>query len=96
MVVGLRVVRTGRQPLGVGRALARACLLWLSVAPGALAWVALWPTELGTAAWSALLSAYLAMAGTTVTGIGILFSRARRANGFAGLHELATQTPASC
>ena len=30
--------------------------------------------------------------GMTFTGIGILFSRARRANGFAGLHDLATQT----
>ena len=31
MVVGLRVVRTGRQPLGVGRSLARALLWWLSL-----------------------------------------------------------------
>ena len=60
--------------------------------PGAFIWIALWPFELGVAAWSAGLSAYLAAMGTVFTGIGILFSRARRANGFAGLHDLATQT----
>jgi eukaryotic-like serine/threonine-protein kinase len=92
MVVGLRVIRTDRQPLSVGCSLARACLWWLSLTPGLLTWVALWPSELGAAAWSAGWPAYLATLGTTLTGIGTLFARARRRNGFAGLHDLATRT----
>ncbi len=92
MIVGLRVVSTGRQPIGLKRSLARAFLLSLSVAPAGAVWIALWPFELGVAAWRASLPSYLASAGAAFTGLGILYSRARRANGFAGLHELATDT----
>jgi hypothetical protein len=92
MVVGLRVVRTGRQPLGVGRSLARALLWSLSLTPGTIAWSVLWPFDLGVSAWSVgWWSAFLGRIPRLI-GFGILFSRARRANGFAGLHELATQT----
>jgi uncharacterized RDD family membrane protein YckC len=95
MVVGLRVVRTGGQPLGIGRSLARAFLFCLSVAPSGSLWIALWPSELGIAALTTGGPAFLAMAGAGAggaCGIGILFSTARRRNGFAGLHDLATQT----
>jgi uncharacterized RDD family membrane protein YckC len=92
MIVGLRVVSTGRQPIGLKRSLARAFLLFLSVFPAGAAWIALLPIELGAAAWTASLPSYLASAGAGLAGLGILFSKARRANGFAGLHELATET----
>ena len=92
MVVGLRVVRPGRQPLGVGRSLARALLWSLSLTPGTIVWFVLWPFDSGVSAWSAgWWSAFLGRIPRFI-GFGILFSRARRANGFAGLHDLATQT----
>jgi uncharacterized RDD family membrane protein YckC len=92
MVVGLRVVRTGGQPPGMGRSLARAFILCLAMAPSGFLWSALWPSELGIAAWTTGGLVFLAVAGAGACGIGILFSTARRQNGFAGLHELATQT----
>jgi uncharacterized RDD family membrane protein YckC len=92
MVVGLRVIRKDRQPLGVGRSLARAFLWWLSLTPGLVTWIALWPSESGAAAWKAGWPVYFVTLGTTLSGIGILFASARRRNGFAGLHDIATET----
>jgi hypothetical protein len=92
MLFGLRVIRTGGQPPGLGRSVARVLLWWLSVSPALLMWVALWPSELGAAAWSTGWPVYLAMTGVTLYGLGVLFSTARRRNGFAGLHDLATDT----
>jgi uncharacterized RDD family membrane protein YckC len=92
MVVGLRVIRTGGQPLGLGRSLARAFLWWLALAPALIGWIAWWPSGLGAAAWSTGWPVYLAMGGVGAGAIGILFATARRPNGFAGLHDLATKT----
>jgi eukaryotic-like serine/threonine-protein kinase len=92
MLVGLRVIRTDGQPLSLRRSLARALLWWLSLAPALAIWLALWPSELGAEAWSTGWPVYAAMAALAACEIGVLFSSARRRNGFAGLHDLATET----
>jgi hypothetical protein len=85
LIVGLRVVGTGPQPLGVRRLLARSFLWLLVLAP----LTAVGPTRI------AGLPYYLDLLTQTAaifTGLVILFSGARRTNGFAGLHDLATDT----
>ena len=91
-LVGLRVVGSGSQPLGLTRSFARALLWSLAPMPAFIAWLALVPLELNAAASRTGLLAYLALQAATLSGFGVLFSTARRRNGFAALHDLATDT----
>jgi eukaryotic-like serine/threonine-protein kinase len=86
---GLRVIRTGHRVPGVPRALLRVFIL--SGVPN-LVWLLghgfgqLWTTDLGFAHWMAAFSLL------TLSLRALLFVTARRQNGFAGLHDLASGT----
>ena len=91
-ITGLRVVAAGRQRPGIGRALARVSLWCLTVTPAVIVWLRLWRFEQGVGAWISGLPSYFVATGTAFAGVALLFSTARLANGFAGLHDLATRT----
>ena len=83
MLLGIRVVRVGQEPVGVPRAMLRA-FLW-SVA------IFLVPLALGLwyeAATGERLGNGRAF--TEIIAVALLFVTARRANGFAGLHDVLT------
>ncbi|HSF99788.1 MAG TPA: protein kinase [Vicinamibacterales bacterium] len=88
-VCGLRVRRTGGQPIGLGRAFGRTALFMVPAVIPLIPAVILgsaqmieWQVELS---WQGVLQGY----GVFVL-LALLFSTARRRNGFAGLHDLAT------
>jgi len=88
-IAGLRVVRPDRTPPGVPRAAMRALIMFgLKALPaGSLYWLAPgWLAGPRIAAGSALL------AGSFWVLLLLLFSTARRRNGFAAWHDLATNT----
>ena len=89
---GLRVVRTDMRPLGAGRALARAGLWLMATLPGGILSAALGPGRVVATAADGGLWGYIAIQGTALAGFLLLFATARRRNGFAGLHDLVTNT----
>jgi eukaryotic-like serine/threonine-protein kinase len=89
---GLRVVRTGMRPLGAGRAFARAGLWMASTLPGLVVTAAFGSGDLVDTAVGAGVSGYIAIQAATMAGFLLSFSSARRRNGLAAWHDLATDT----
>ena len=93
---GLRVLDAGRQVPGLRRALARTCIfeaaasglqLTLVFALGGPVAYAAANARPGATPWPVLAALLL-----DIVGIAILFSTARRSNGFAGLHDFLSNT----
>ncbi len=87
-LLGLRVVRLDRQRVGIGKALVRA-LIFVAL-PGLPNWIYFatrTPDDLMTGAWRTWVvsSSYFAI-------VALLFSTARRRNGFAAVQDLVTRT----
>lgn len=91
---GLRVVDRNRSVIGIPRAAARAAIYlvfpnliffayWIIRRPGAPLDPQTWQSAGGF--WAAFLSFY-----SSLLMLALLFSTARRRNGYAGLHDLAT------
>jgi eukaryotic-like serine/threonine-protein kinase len=90
-LLGLRVVRTGMRPVGASRAFARVGLWLTATAPGVVA-MALGPANAVAIAAEGGVSGLAVSYATTLAGFALLFVTARRRNGFAGLHDLLTDT----
>jgi hypothetical protein len=90
---GLRVIDDRRQPAGVRRAVVRAAV-W-TLPPGVVMFAYGYAIAPLMAAWSDTPQGGLLGFGFPIIGfalIGILFLTARHANGYAGLHDLASKT----
>ena len=92
LVLGLRVIRADRRPLGAGRVCVRAAVWCMATVPGFVAWLVFGPRGLGTVTSGAGALGYFAANAGLLTGFSLLFVTARRSNGFAGLHDLVTHT----
>jgi eukaryotic-like serine/threonine-protein kinase len=90
-LLGLRVVRTGMRPVGASRAFARVGLWLMATVPGVMA-MALGPADPVAIAAEGGVSGWAVSYATTLAGFALLFVTARRRNGFAGLHDLLTDT----
>ena len=94
-LVGLRVVGTDSQPITFRASFARAALWWAVWAVPSLVVMMLVSPELleRRSVTSPSIAVYGAL-GATVSfiSVGLLFVTARRSNGFAGVHDLATRT----
>jgi hypothetical protein len=90
-LLGLRVVRTSMRPVGARRAVARFGLWLMATVPGVVA-MALGPANAVALAAEGVVSGWGVSYATTLAGFALLFATARRRNGFAGLHDLLTDT----
>ena len=89
-ICGLRVVGPGRSAPGVGRALLRAAIFILPPALPVWIWLAFDPARAATVGTQA---GSMAIAYSQFVVMALLFIiSARRRNGFAGLHDLASGT----
>ena len=92
LVLGLRVIRADRRPLGAGRVCIRAAVWCMATYRDSS------PGWCSARAGSELPRPVRARSATSprspalLTGLSLLFVTARRRNGFAGLHDLVTHT----
>jgi uncharacterized RDD family membrane protein YckC len=93
-VWGLRVVGPERQAPGVSRALLRASVFFFAFTlPGLILSLALRPRSLELARSAGSTSILIVVGVLLQYGlVALLFSTARRRNGFAGVHELLSRT----
>ncbi len=94
LLLGLRVIDQRSQPLGIGQSFARAALWSLALVPGlSMAWA--WRPEVYEVGRIETADRVIALAGAYLgpaLGLIVWFSTARRRNGLAALHDLATRT----
>ena len=94
MMLHIQVVEPGNRRAGIGRIVIRS-LLYVSSSFVPLAILLIAPALARTVAGETMARDVVYGAAPFI-GFGLLFSEARRSNGFAGVHDLASRTHVPC